>query len=53
MTKNIIIIGSSGAIGSSFLNHYAKEDKNNVIYSLERSEASCPSSNIHDVSIYI
>ena len=53
MTKNIIIIGSSGAIGSSFLNHYAKEDKNNVIYALSRSEASSPSSNIHNVSIDI
>ena len=53
MTKNIIIIGSSGAIGSSFLNHYAKEDKNNVIYALSRSEAASSSSNIHNVSIDI
>ena len=53
MTKNIIIIGSSGAIGSSFLNHYAKEDKNNVIYALSRGETASPSSNIHNVSIDI
>ena len=53
MTKNIIIIGSSGAIGSSLLNHYVKEDKNNVIYALSRSEESSPSSNIHNVSIDI
>ena len=53
MTKNIIIIGSSGAIGSSFLKHYAEEDKNNIIYALSRSEAASPSSNIHNVSIDI
>ena len=53
MTKNIIIIGSSGAIGSSFLKHYAEEDKNNTIYALSRSEAASPSSNIHNVSIDI
>ena len=53
MTKNIIIIGSSGAIGSSFLKHYAEEDKNNIIYALSRSEAASSSSNIHNVSIDI
>ena len=53
MKKNIIIIGSSGAIGSSFLKHYAEEDKNNVIYALSRGEAVSPSSNIHNVPIDI
>lgn len=53
MTKNIIIIGSSGAIGSSFLKYYAEEDKSNVIYALSRSEVASSSSNIHNVSIDI
>ena len=53
MTKNIIIIGSSGAIGSRFLKHYAEEDKNNILYALSRSEAASPSSNIPKSSLDI
>ena len=36
MAKNIIIIGSSGAIGSSFLKYYENENTDNIIYSLSR-----------------
>ena len=53
MKKNIILFVSSGAIGSSFLKHYAEEDKINVIYALSRGEAVSPSSNIHNVPIDI
>ena len=43
MAKNIIIIGTSGAIGSSFLKFYENENTDNIIYSLSRkpNEGSC------------
>ncbi len=37
MSEKIIIIGSSGAIGSAFVDFYKSQNPNNFIYSLSRS----------------
>ena len=37
MSEKIIIIGSSGAIGSAFVDFYKYQNPNNFIYSLSRS----------------
>ena len=53
MAKNIIIIGSSGAIGSSFLKYYENENTDNVIYSLSRKPNASPSDKIINVPVDI
>ena len=53
MAKNIIIIGSSGAIGSSFLKYYVNENTDNVIYSLSRKPNASPSDKIINVPVDI
>jgi FlaA1/EpsC-like NDP-sugar epimerase len=39
MLKNIVIIGSSGAIGNSFVEHYLKEETVEKIFTFSRSAA--------------
>ena len=53
MAKNIIIIGSSGAIGSSFLKYYESENTDNIIYSLSRKSNSSQSDKVINVPIDI
>ena len=39
MLKNIVIIGSSGAIGNSFVEHYLKEETVEKVFTFSRSAA--------------
>ena len=49
MSENIIIIGSSGAIGSGFVRYYENQNSSNVIYSLSRKEIEYSNVNIKNV----
>ena len=53
MSENIIIIGSSGAIGSGFVRYYENQDPSNVIYSLSRKKIEYSNVNINNVLIDI
>ena len=53
MSENIIIIGASGAIGSSFINYYANQNPSNIIYSLTRREIKYSNNNIKNILIDI
>jgi len=53
MSENIIIIGASGAIGSSFINYYANQNPSNIIYSLTRREIKYSNDNIKNILIDI
>lgn len=53
MKKNIIIIGSTGAIGKSFVDHFSSQDSSNSIYSLSRKKEGHQDNNITFVPIDI
>lgn len=53
MNKKIIIIGSSGGIGKSFVDYYALQDSSNSIYSLSRTKDDEISDNVTHISIDI
>ena len=53
MSENIIIIGASGAIGSSFINYYINQNPSNIIYSLSRKEIKYSNDNIKNILIDI
>ena len=53
MSENIIIIGSSGAIGSGFVRYYENQNPSNVIYALSRKKIEYSNANIKNVLINI
>ena len=53
MSKNIAIIGSSGAIGNAFVEHYIKDSSVEKIYSFSRSATSYSSKKVSSFDIDI
>jgi len=53
MPEKIIIIGSSGAIGSGFVRYYENQNPSNIIYSLSRKEIKYSNVSIKNVLIDI
>jgi len=51
MLKNIVIIGSSGAIGNSFVEHYLKEETVEKIFTFSRSAADHISDKVFNFEI--
>ena len=51
MSKNIAIIGSSGAIGNAFVEHYLKDSSVENIFTFSRSAADHVSERVSNFEI--
>jgi NAD(P)-dependent dehydrogenase (short-subunit alcohol dehydrogenase family) len=53
MSKNVAIIGASGAIGSAFVDHYSKDQSVNTVYAFSRKKQSYENEKIHSFELDI
>ena len=53
MSKNVAIIGASGAIGGAFVDHYSKDGSVNTIYAFSRKKQSYENKKIHSFALDI
>ena len=52
-SKTIVIVGASGAIGSSFIDYYCSENSGHSIYAISRTPVSYESKRITTISMDI
>ena len=53
MSKNVAIIGASGAIGGAFVDHYSKDGSVNTIYAFSRKKQSYENKKIRSFALDI